>query len=236
MKRTIILLYTAVFSVITASFTFAGGLVEVGYKTGVNGYNQIFIVKDGKEEFITVTEYSNTDPQSDRKFVTWIGHTSIKTQVFFTYNNNEKHIPLSGELNAANPRIDQGKVVWEEYVAGEGWQVFLFDGIRKVQLTSGDESRNPYVEGDYVVIGRKAPESDWYAELYNITTKELATVAEGIAAKAPIIVEGQIVLTGRGYSEPTGEYVRDVLPAGERVANKQVTFNDIRQELGIIPQ
>jgi len=232
---------TVVATSIVAGVFFAPGVfakvLDVTSEIGDNGYHQIKIHTDQEERFVTDTEYSNTNPVTDGQFITWLAQ-SDKNSVQLGHFASDYHITLSGRLNSANPQISRGNVVWEEYVAGEspGWQVFLFDGIRKLQLTSGDESRNPYVEEDYTIFGRKAPESDWYAELYNLATKESVRVAEGIAAKVPIIVEGQVVLRGRGYSEPIGKYVQDVLPAEDRDTNKQVTSDDIRQELGIIPQ
>lgn len=236
MPTRIVTIISIIMGVFVAPGVFAK-VLNVTSEIGDNGYHQIKIHTDQEDRFITETEYSNTNPVTDGQFITWLGQSG-KNSILLGHFASDYHITLSGRLNSANPQISAGSVVWEEYVAGEtpGWQVFLFDGIRKLQLTSGDESRNPYVEGDYVVFGRKAPESDWRAELYNINTKESVRVAEGIAGKVPIIVEGQIVLRGRGYSEPTGKYVHDVLPPQDKDTNKQVTSDDIRQELGIIPQ
>lgn len=232
MKKIIILAIIIIFCPIAVAST----VEEVGNEIGENGYNQIFIETKDKKYFITSTESSNTDPHTDGEFVSWVGHTETKTEVYFTHATSQKHLALSGDLNATNPRIDQGKVVWEEYVSEGGWQVFLFDGIRKLQLTSGDESRNPHIEGNYVTLGRKGEVNAWYAEVYNIVTKESVRVAEGIGAKAPSIVDGQIVLRGKGYDEPTGTYVHDILPNPVEDHNKHVSLEDIRQELDAIAQ
>lgn len=155
-------------------------------------------------------------------------------QVFLKSRHSEQHIQLSHTQNTANPAIDNGKMVWEGFIGGT-WQLFLFDGIAVTQITSGDTSINPYIEGNYVVIGRKGGDSAWYAELYNILSGETKTVAQGIGAKRPLLEEGKIVLYGTGNKEYTDLMANELLPTDPSLTEsaRSVRVEDIKKELGI---
>lgn len=156
-------------------------------------------------------------------------------QVFLKSQYSDQLLQLSFAQNTSNPAIHTGKIAWEGFVHGT-WQVFLFDGIRVVQLTSGDISVNPNVEGDYVTFGRKGSDSAWYAELYNSYTGESKRVAEGIGAKRPLLEEGRIVLYGTGKKEYTDLIANELLPSDSALieSTESVSEQDIKRELGII--
>lgn len=183
--------------------------------------------------FIGSVQAQSSPNQTNNSLYTY-EHSMVdgRRQVFLKSNFLNHTIQLSHMQNTANPSMDGENVVWEGFMHGT-WQIFMFDGIRVVQLTSGDISVNPNVEGDYVTFGRKGSDSAWYAELYNIKTGGSKRVAEGIGAKRPMLETGEIVLVGTGNKEYTGLTVSELLPGAEQARVELVTEERIKRELGV---
>lgn len=175
--------------------------VEIGDEIGENGYRQIYYVWEGGKNFITNTYYSNGVPDTESEYITWMGQSTGGAWQIFLY-----HIPtgattqLSASSNNANPKISKGKVVWEGWV-DNGWQVFLFDTVKVTQLTEGDLSMNPDIDGDFVTYGRRDITGTWRSVVYSISIKETKDITTGLGAKKPKVRGNKIILAGTGLEE-----------------------------------
>lgn len=153
----------------------AANNVEVGSEV-VDGYHQIYYIFEGKKTFITEGGLNATSPVSVGEYIAYRRNAGTGTDYIFLY-----HIPtnttvqLSGTGNNGNPRVSRdGKVVWERWQAG-GWQIFLFDGVRVRQLTEGELSTNPEIEGDLVTYSRKDAAGITRKDTYAIPSSESTT-------------------------------------------------------------
>ncbi|HCM51546.1 TPA: hypothetical protein DIS56_00180 [Candidatus Saccharibacteria bacterium] len=148
--------------------------IKIGDEIGANGFRQIYYIWQGNKNFITNTTYSNGHPDTEGEYITWMGQSLGGAWKIFLY-----HIltgittQLSTSSNNANPKVSKGKVVWERWVGG-GWQVFLFDGVRVLQLTEGDLSTDPNIEGDSVTYSRKNAAGDLQRKTHSIPSSASA--------------------------------------------------------------
>lgn len=158
--------------------------VEVGDEIGANGFRQIYYVWKGEKIYITDTDYTNGQPDTDGKYITWMGLLGLGSwQIFLYYIPTGITTQLSNSSNNANPKVSKGKVVWEKWVEG-GWQVFLFDGVRVLQLTEGDLSTDPNIEGDLVTYSRKNFAGTPRKDSYSIPSSANATAPQTVTPEA----------------------------------------------------
>jgi len=169
------------------------GDVIVGSEIGNNGFRQVYYIFNGSKEFVTDNNYTSADPNIEGEYITWMSQISGVWQIFLYHipTDNTVQITLTG--NNVNPKISEGRVVWEGWIDG-GWQVFFFDGTKVTQLTSGDLSMNPEIEGDNIIYGRKDVTETWRAVVYSISRDEVQDVTTGLSAKHPALENGKIIL------------------------------------------
>lgn len=167
--------------------------VTVGSEVGENDFRQIYYEYADNKVFITNSNYTNGEPETDGKSVVWMGQEGGANWHIFLYNIiSEETTQLSNSSNNANPKISKGKVVWEGWADG-GWQIFLYDGIRVTQLTSKGVSVNPGIDGDYVVYGTKES-GVWRTVAYSLPGKKATDVTVGEGAKRPKTKDGKVFL------------------------------------------
>src|SRR3989344_4551103 len=166
--------------------------VEVGSEAGDNGFRQIYYVFNGNKTFITNSSYANADPVTDREYIAWMGQIDGSWSIFLYHIPIGTTTQISNSANNANPRLSNGKVVWEGWVE-DAWQVFLFDGTSIRQVTQGELSVNPDIEGDDIIYARKDEQGEWRTLRYSLGTGEAVIIKQGIIAKKPIFRNGVIV-------------------------------------------
>lgn len=219
--------------------------VEVGQEAKEGGPFQIYYFFQGEKTFVTDSVYTNEAPDADGEYITWMSQIGGSWQIFLYHIPTDSTIQLSASSNNANPKVSGGKVVWEGWVndppAG-GWQVFLFDGKSIRQLTTGDISMNPEIEGDNIVYGRKDVTGTWRAVVYSISKNESKEVATGIASKKPKLRNGRVILAGIGVEEQL-PLTEDLLvpfsatptPTTTVSIPESVSFEEVAQELETTP-
>jgi hypothetical protein len=223
------------------------GEVKVGTEVGNNGFMQIYYDIEGNKAYISNTNYSNSDPIIDGEYITWIGQSTGGAWQVFLYNILTKTtIQLSSSSNNTNPKISDGKIVWEGWVSGvlsaqSGWQIFFFDGKSVRQLTSGDLSMNPEIAGDFISYGRQDITGTWRGVVYSISRGKAKDITTGLASQKPIIKKGKIILRGDGEEEfpLTAEdlFLLDLPPLTTEAENEPevVTEEEIIEELEATP-
>lgn len=232
----------------------------IGSEIEKNGVMQVYFIKDDVRYYITDKSYTSETPEHAGDYIVWMGQAIEGAwQVFLYHIPTAQTTQITSSGNNQNPRVsDTGQVVWEGWVSDK-WQVFFFDGIRTTQLTSGDISVNPEIEGDYISFGRKDITGTWRSVIYSISKGRSVDVKTGIASKYPKIKNGKIFL-GEGGSEKefdltvedlfildltpltatgSGEILLDEIPVGSTESAEAVsvnipetvTFEEIIQEL-----
>lgn len=178
--------------------------IQVGSEVGEGGFRQIYYEDSSGKHFITKSNYTNAEPIFSGEYIVWMGQVAGGSWQIFRY-----HIPtgiiiqLRGGINNANPKVSlEGKVVWEGWAEKSGnWQIFFFDGTKIIQLTSGDMSINPDIEGDYISYARRDVSGTWRSVIYSISKDKAFEITTGISSKKPKIRQGKIILSGKGYDE-----------------------------------
>jgi len=167
--------------------------VTVGSEVGENDFTQIYYEYADNKVFITSSNYTNGEPETDGESIVWMGQEGGSNWQIFLYDIiSGETTQLSNSSSNANPRISKGKVVWEGWADG-GWQVFLYDTIRVTQLTSEGISVNPGIDGEYVVYGTKES-GVWKTVAYSLLEKKTADVTVGEGAKRPKTKDGKVFL------------------------------------------
>lgn len=222
------------------------GNVLVGSEVGNSGFPQIYYEWDGQKNFITDNNYSNEAPNSEGEYITWMSQINGVWQIYLYNLISGNTVQLTNSGNNANPKVGGGKVVWEGWVndeEGGKWQIYFFDGMRVEQLTSGDLSLNPEINGDFVTYSRKDITGTYRSVIYSIGRKVAKEINTGISAKYPNVRNGKILLSNGKEDFPlTAEdlFTLDLAPlsatdsaALTAIADSAntVTLDDIAQEL-----
>jgi len=176
--------------------------VSVGDDIGENGVRQVFYVYQGNKTFVTNTPYPNASPVTEKEYMAWMGQVDGSNWHIFIH-----HIPsgattrLTNVGNNVNPILKDRKVAWEGWV-DDSWQIYLYDGASVFQLTSGDSSLNPDIEGDNIIYARRDVAGVWRAVLYSILEKKALEVSFGENTKHPRLSGGDIILGDGGERFP----------------------------------
>jgi len=89
--------------------------------------------------------------------------------------------------------------------------------MKITQLTSGDTSVNPGIEGDYIIYARKDITGTWRSAVYSVSKNRAVDVTTGIASKYPKVRNGKIILGGQGSEKEFGLnaddlFILDLIP------------------------
>jgi len=166
--------------------------VEVGSEAGSNGFRQIYYIFNGNKVFITNSSYTNADPVTDKEYIAWMGQVTGSWRIFLYHIPTGVTTQLSGGDNNVNPRLSQGRVAWEGWVE-DTWQIFLFDRVSIRQVTEGELSLNPDIEGDELLYARKDTRGEWRTLQHFLGTNQAVIIKQGSVAKRPKFRNGQIV-------------------------------------------
>ena len=220
---------------ITLSDYLKSNNVEVGSEEK-NGYRQIYYIWNDNKVFITDTNYTNSDPVTDKENIVWIAQMDSGWRVFMYNILSGTTVQLTQTGINVNPRISGNSVVWEAQNEKGVWQVDLFDGKSVKQITQGDMSLNPDIEGGYIAYGRKDAVG-WRGSLYSIKEGKEVDISTGENAKEPKLKNGKIYLLadsgGKEEFALTAEdfFVLDLLPLAASDLPPTVSEVDILQEL-----
>ena len=166
--------------------------IIVGSEAGSNGFRQIYFIFNGKKTFITRSNYTNADPVTDKGYIAWMGQVGGTWRIFLYHIPTGTTIQLSGGENNVSPRISEGRIAWEGWTEG-AWQIFLFDGASVRQVTKGELSINPDIEGDEILYARKGSQGEWRTIKYSLGDNQAVIIKRGPAAKRPKFRNGAVV-------------------------------------------
>lgn len=169
----------------------ASGSVEVGTED-IEGYQQIYYLYQDKKTFITQGSVNSTLPDSHGDYIVYRKSINGLDQIFLYDILADSTVQLTMTGNNTNPRVDEGKVVWEGW-DGETWQIFYFNGESTKQITDGVTSVNPDIDGGNIVYARRDA-SGWRTVLLMTSNNKTYDVQVGDEAKYPRIKNGKIFL------------------------------------------
>jgi beta propeller repeat protein len=127
--------------------------VEVGSEA-VEGYTQIYYIFDGQKKFITQGAVNSNIPVTDGEQIVYRQSLGGGDQLFLYNLLTQQLIQITTSDNNTNPKIKGKNIVWEGLVDGN-WQIFFYDGMKVLQLTSGDMSINADIDGDFIIYARR---------------------------------------------------------------------------------
>jgi beta propeller repeat protein len=182
--------------------------VEVGIEA-IDGYTQVYYVFDGQKTFITHGAVNSNIPVTDGAQIVYRQSLAGGDQLFLYNLITEQSIQISTSGTNSNPKINGKNIVWEGMVDGN-WQIFLYDGMKVTQLTSGDMSINAEIEGDFIIYARRDITGTWRSEIYSISKKEAKGITIGTASKQPKVRNGKIFLGADGSEEEFTLTVDDI--------------------------
>jgi hypothetical protein len=169
--------------------------LDVGLET-VDGYQQVYYVFEGSKEFLTEGNRNNRQLSSAGEYLAWVTDINGEGQIFLHHVPTQVTSQLTNFSTNLNPMVDsRGRVVWEGWVE-DTWQIFLFDGVSVTQLTEGETSVNPYIEGDYIVFGRRDISGVWRGVVHSISQKGQKDISVGQEMKNLTIQDGKIIMPG----------------------------------------
>ncbi len=182
--------------------------VEIGQEI-VSGFVRIYYLYNGQKIYISDTGQNSKQPYTMGKYIVWITEIGDAPGQVFLYDilsGTKTQITFSG--TNGNAKVSkEGNVVWEgqnpsaDSVGNEGWQVYLFDGNKIRQLTVGDISFNPVVDGDFVSFTRRDITDTYRSVVYSINRNESREVTSGISSKYVKVRNGKIFLGEMGREE-----------------------------------
>ena len=209
--------------------------VDIGIEV-VGGFSRVFYQYEGNKKYISTEGQNSKQVSTDGKYIVWVTQRNDEPGQVYLYDiTSGVAIQITHSGTNSNPKAGSGgRVVWEAWVADEDggkWQIFLFDGMKITQLTSGDLSVNPEIEGDFITYARRDITGTWRSVVYSLGTNESKEVATGISSKHPKIKNGKVLLAeGKEQFPLTVEdlFVLDLAPL---TVSDEVTSEDIVSEL-----
>lgn len=211
--------------------------LEVGYENK-DGHTQVYHVYNNQKFFISNEGLNSYMPSSKGEYVVYVSDIEGAGQIFLNNIVAGTNIQLTYSGTNLDPKVSKnGWVVWEGWVSEkERWQVFLFDGKSVSQLTAGDLSMNPDIEGDFVVYGRRDISGGWRAVVYSKRQDKRIDVVTGEDAREPKLKNGKIILTRGDKFQLTVEDLFTLNLAPLVIEQPQtVSEQDILNELEAMP-
>jgi len=176
--------------------------IDIGEET-VDGNRQVYYLYQGEKHFITNGGQNSHSPVTNGEYVVYLKDINGAPQVYLfdVLTNNE--IKLSSSESNNSPYVSkEGNVVWEGWVnENNKWQVFLFDGKSVKEITNGDLSINPYIEGDMITYARRDITGEWKSSIYSMKTQKEKDIAVGNKTQYTKLKDGKIIFALPGVSE-----------------------------------
>lgn len=138
----------------------------------VHDFSQVYITKDGIKEQLTDGYLNHFQPYGVDDYVVWIEEnldTGVQQVVQYRISTKASRVLQRSDVTInQNPQVNRiGQAVWQGWIQG-GWQIFLFDGLNTVQLTTGDIAISPRFKNNQILFLRKDKDGQWRTEKYSV--------------------------------------------------------------------
>ncbi len=155
------------------------------YRAGadvVAGYQQVYIQDTVTlvKTYITSGRQNSYDPEiANNQYVAYSvasNDGSIQVKLYNITSSSTTAIVNDG--TNLDPKVDQGIVVWKKWVT-DRWQIFLYNGTSAIQISAGNSSARPDIEGDLVTYATKNGSNIWESYKYTISSGATVLVNSG---------------------------------------------------------
>jgi len=212
--------------------------VQVGQEVN-EGFLRVYYVNESNIKIFVSPENQNSKHAvADGEYVVWVTEINdMPGQIFLHHIPSSTTTQLTASGTNLKPEIENGLVVWEGWApsASSGqatWQVFLYDGTGVRQLTSGDLSINPDIEGDNIIMARRDSAGTWRSSLYSLLDGSFADISTGPETKHPKLDKKKIFHGDEEFALITDDIYLlgfDVVP--EEDEDAPITEEDILEEI-----
>jgi hypothetical protein len=215
--------------------------VEVGVEEN-SGYTRVFYTFNGQKTYVSPEGVNSKHPSTSGKYIVWSGERADAGGQIYRYDMlTESSIQLTSMGSNLRPQVSwNGWVVWESWIPAEdGWQVFLYDGLSIKQLSSGDQSVTPDIDGEQIVFSRQAQNGVWRAVAYSKDQDKTIDITVGDEAKRVTLDGGNVILAnGKDVFSLTLEalFLLDKLRGDSRSEPSTVTEEVVAAELAILEE
>ncbi len=163
------------------------------YEDTVDGYRQIYTIFNDEKVFFSTESRNHTQGMAAGQYVVWVETVNGAGQIVRYDIPTRTEVRITDSSTNQHPRVNAaGLVVWERWL-DDRWQLFYFDGISTIQLTDGDVSTDPELEGNQLLFNRQDSEGEWSAYAYDFDARALEPLLTGPDARHPVWEAGEIV-------------------------------------------
>lgn len=198
-------------STATPSFVSASGgfLAWTGAERGGLSNMYVFTLLSGDNIRIPAGPPGNYyNPSADGPWIVYQGARAGAYDDIYLYETNNglvRQITYNiepGNGHDWNPRIDQGRIVWEKHVKSEEAKpgIYLYDietGLTTL-LLEGDQYHDPDLSGDYVVCTKTTETGGSEIILYNLVTREIKSIADDTRSNEDPRIDSGLVVWSSG--------------------------------------
>lgn len=211
---------------------------EINLKVGdevFDGYNRIFFDDGPNKNYISTDKYNDYNPKSAGNYLVWSREINGQGQIFRLHIPTKSILQLTHFSNNLNPVVDKnGRVAWEHW-DGNGWQIFLFDGIRFSKISSSFTAVLPYFSNNNLIYSvREKKDGLWALQGWDLETQDYIDLPQYYSFSSPDLVDRSFFYNG-DYSDKVYSSKREIVNA---VINKVdwVDSQDIEEELAEMAQ
>lgn len=188
-----------------------------------DGDLEIFLQTNQELTQITFNTEEDSSPHFDSESNTMVWHRLIEDRyqiISYDVASGQETQLTTGRVNSMEPTRSGKYTVWQQW--DNNWEIILFDGISKKQLTNSVEHDvSPSIRNGLVVWYRLRDGNEKSIQLYDIKTAEFTTIEDsdgGTISNPRMVVvyettyENGDVVT-KGYDLVTGEIISlDAVP------------------------
>jgi beta propeller repeat protein len=171
---------------------------KVVYMDSMNGFYNIYMYNVETQRRSSLNEDSKTQwqPAISGDDVVWIDWT---TNILYLYSISAGGQPIAvtdGNTGPKAPAVDNGRVVWADFVNGNDAGIFLYDratGIKKWLTPVPTSQDYPVISGNTVVwVDDQAGTSNLYR--YDLTTRQATQLTDGPGNQYSASIDGDRVV------------------------------------------
>lgn len=158
-----------------------------------DGDLEIFLVRDGQRYQVTYNEVDDASPYFDELSNTIVWHRLINDRyqiISYDIESGEEEQLTHASVNSMEPARHGEYTVWQRWVENN-WEVILYDGTEKIQITqSARHDIAPHIRGPLVIWNSQSNDGSQELRTFDIKSRTQTTIAdsEGVSVSNPRMV------------------------------------------------
>jgi len=185
------------------------------------GMNQVWVDQMGGKIRVSREGLTHAGLVVDASKLAYMVQVGSQWQIVI-YRPGGGEVHLTTRDNNVNPKISGKYVVWEAQIDGV-WQVMVYDGIKREQITSGEgPAQDVVVNGTSVAYTQKQTDGGWRVFVHDLEKGSRVNISGEGYGRKPEFVENK--LRWQSQIEGGGRAFFDYdLDSGESVASEEVS-------------